>query len=461
MRNKRTTKGMENHRSAIRSWANIALAVLLLVVSFSVARPTTVRAAEEDCSEAELRGLGVAIINCAGDSANCSVPVFGGAGGSFGSAELLAFASLPITSTWNIPDSTAEQWFLQQAGARATIAKYGLNGGNIGSITAAIKGAGVSPAFFYAYTVNEGGGAGGFINHYGSDTSGGGVGNARRDAEYLANQSKIMNSQPAWIDAGNPVDFVPQEVKNSGNASFQSMPSGTIGRAYIPATAATTWEVYYPNGLKAEFNRVQNYGAPLNDTMKNIQRMGGDPTQGGSTVTPGMSSSDCPDGQSGVAGEGIEKAVNWAKMIAANDGYGYDQATRTSGWEKWQSNPDCNGQCGSFDCSSFVSAALTVGGYFETNPNFNTGSQPQALERAGFRRIATSATSSANLQAGDILISSNRHTAMYIGNNQIVETGHDENNQYRGGQPGDQTGDENKIRDFYNYPWDMVYRATK
>lgn len=380
---------------------------------------------------------------------------------SVGSGQIAAFASLPITSTWNISDSTAEQWFLAQAGARATKTRYGLNAGNIGEITSAVKAAGVSPVFFYAYTVNEGGGAGGFINHYRGEAAGGGVGNAKRDAEYLDSQSKIMDSQPSWVDAGNPVDFVPQDVKDRGNASFKSMPAGTIGRAYIPATAATTWEVYYPDGLKAEFNQVQNYGRPLNDTMQNIQKMGGNPTVGGATVGAGASLGSCA-GASAVAGEGMEKAINWAKTIATSNAYGYDQDTRTTGWDKWQSDPNCADKCGNFDCSSFISAALTVAGYFDTNPQFNTGDEPRALERIGFTKVnVSSLTTSKELQAGDILIASGHHTALYIGNDQIAETGHDENHEYRGGQVGDQTGEENRVHAFYSYPWDMVYRAPK
>lgn len=46
------------------------------------------------------------------------------------------------------------------------------------------------------------------------------------------------------------IDFLPQSVKDSGNASFASMPSDSIGRAYIPAT----WEVYYPDGLLKSYN---------------------------------------------------------------------------------------------------------------------------------------------------------------------------------------------------------------
>src|SRR5690606_38028450 len=124
---------------------------------------------------------------------------------------------------------------------------------------------------------------------------------------YLVKQSNIMDSKPAWYDAGNRADFVPQDVQDSGNAHFQSMPAGTIGRAYIPATAATTWEVYFPDGLKKEFNRVQNYGAPLSDTMRHIETMGGNPLEGGAAISSGANSSNCPTGSAAVTGEGIQK----------------------------------------------------------------------------------------------------------------------------------------------------------
>src|SRR5262249_41133324 len=111
--------------------------------------------------------------------------------------QVKTFASEPVTSTWNISNSTVEQWFLKQAGAQATIAKYRLNSSNIGEITSVVEAAGVSPVFFYLDAVNEGGGAGGFINHYGSDTSGGGPGNATRDAQYIVSESHTTADGPA------------------------------------------------------------------------------------------------------------------------------------------------------------------------------------------------------------------------------------------------------------------------
>lgn len=377
----------------------------------------------------------------------------GTSGGSFTLDQLKAFARQPITSTWNISDSTVEKWFLSTR--TPTIGKYGLTTNNIGQITSVVKAAGVSPVFFYAYTVSEGGGAGGFINHFGDDVAGGGVANAKRDAEYLADQSKIMTSKPSWYDAGNPVYFVPQDVQAAGNADFQNMPSGTIGRAYIPATAAATWEVYYPNGLKEEYNKVQNYGAPLENAMQNIKTMGGDPFQGGTTI---LDSTSCTPGA--VAGEGITKAINWAVMIAKNDGYGYDLgSTRATGWVNWNTDPNCTDSCGNFDCSSLVSAALTEAGYFDTNPNFNTSTEAGYLEKAGFTNVTSSITlpSGAGLQPGDILLNIQNHTAIYIGDGQMVAA----HSAYGNLAFGDQNGKEISVGAYSNYPWDAVYRATK
>jgi hypothetical protein len=368
-----------------------------------------------------------------------------------GNNQAKTFDREPITATWNISDNTVEQWFLKQPTARATIIKYGLTSSNIGDITSVVRAAGVSPVFFYLYTVNEGGGLGGFINHYSDDIAGGGVANAKRDAEYLATYAEKTDNDPAWIDVDNYVDFVPQDVKDAGNADFKSMPLGTIGRVYIPATAAATWEVYYPNGLKKEFNKVQDYGPPLEGAMQNIKRIGGNPLQAGAT----LSAAGCAVG---VTGEGMTKAINFAVAVANNNGYGYDQPGRETGWQKWQSDPSCTNQCGSFDCSSLISAALTLAGYFEANPNFATSNEASALTGAGFKKIADSATTSEGLLPGDILLADG-HTEMYIGNNQLVGAHINENGGISGGEVGDQTGKEISVGPFYNHPWIGVFRA--
>jgi hypothetical protein len=137
----------------------------------------------------------------------------GATGGGFTIDEVKTFASEAITSTWNISNSTVEQWFLKQAGAQATIAKYGLNSSNIGQITSAIEAAGVSPVFFYLDTVNEGGGAGGFINHYSSDVPGGGPANAKNDSQYIVSESHTTADGPA-TGGGEPGDMPTAEAKS-------------------------------------------------------------------------------------------------------------------------------------------------------------------------------------------------------------------------------------------------------
>lgn len=382
-------------------------------------------------------------------SASYTPPTSSASGGSYTLDQVKTFASEPITSTWNISDSTVEQWFLKQAGAQATIAKYGINSGNIGDITAAVKAAGVSPVFFYLYTVNEGGGAGGFINHYTGDTGGGGPGNATRDAEYLVSQSKDKSAGPA-TNGGEPAGMPTAEAKQI----LDALPLGSIGVAYIQATSAVTAELETLSG-KGPVNA--QFGKPLSETMQNIQSMGGNPMQGGISI----SSDTCGLG-GGVAGQGITKAVNWAIMIANNNGYGYDQPTRTSGWAKWQSDPSCTTQCGSFDCSSFIAAALTEAGYFKTNPEFTTETEASYLSQAGFKDVTSSVSldTGANMQPGDILLNTADHTAMYIGNGKLVQASSNENGGVSGGQVGDQSGTEIYTRSYYNFPWNSVWRAS-
>jgi cell wall-associated NlpC family hydrolase len=375
-----------------------------------------------------------------GTATTCGI---GASGGSYTLDQVKTFASGPVTSTWNISDSTAEQWFLKQSGALATITKYGLTSSNIGQITSAVKVAGVSPVFFYLYAVNEGGGAGGFINHYPSDIAGGGPANAARDAEYLVSQAQQTNGTPA-TGGGEPADLPIVDAQNILN----SLPAGSIGVVYIQATSAVTAELEELSGKTGDWTGV--FGKPLSEAMQNIQSMGGDPMQGG---TGGCTN--------GVTGQGIAKAISWAVMIANNDGYGYDQDTRTTGWVNWQSDPSCTTQCGSFDCSSFIAAALTEAGYFPTNPEFATPSEASYLAQAGFTDITSSVSldTGANLQPGDILVNTADHTAMYIGNNQIVEASHNENGGVTGGQVGDQTTTEIHTVPYFNFPWNSVWRA--
>src|SRR5690625_738817 len=138
-----------------------------------------------------------------------------------------------------------------------------------------VKDEGVSPAFFASYEKTEGyNSKWGWLNH--TSIKGSPEEDARVTARWIVSQSKNTTDNPAWIDYGNPLDFVPNSVKQAGNADFQNMSVGSIGKVIIAGTAAATWEVYYPDGLKKEFNGVQNYAKPINLMMETIIEWGGE-----------------------------------------------------------------------------------------------------------------------------------------------------------------------------------------
>lgn len=142
-----------------------------------------------------------------------------------------------------------------------------------------MKDAGVSPAFFAAYEKTEGDNSKwGWLNH--TDRKSDPVADAKSVAKWVVDQSKNTSDDPAWVDQGNPKDFVPSDVKKEGNKHFEGLKKKTIGRVVIAGTAAGTWEVYYPKGLKEEYNGVQDYSKPINNMMETIDEWGGNITGG-------------------------------------------------------------------------------------------------------------------------------------------------------------------------------------
>lgn len=139
----------------------------------------------------------------------------------------------------------------------------------------------------------------------------------------------------------------------------------------------------------------------------------------------------------------IDDAVWKAEAIAADNRCGYSQVNR------W--GPD-------YDCSSLIITALKYAG-FDTQGMNTTRDMAAGLERLGFRNIIKECNmkTTGGLQRGDILLSSG-HTAFFSGNGKIVHASIDENGQTVGKTPGDQTGREICITNYYNKPWEAVYR---
>lgn len=145
----------------------------------------------------------------------------------------------------------------------------------------------------------------------------------------------------------------------------------------------------------------------------------------------------------------IERAVDWIIGVAKDDSHGYDQASR------W-GTPD-------YDCSSLVISAYKHAGVPLTSTY--TGNMKWDFLNHGFSDVTGSVNlySAAGMERGDVLLHERNHTAMFIGNGQIVHAAGNEYGGATGGQPGDQTGREICIANYFNYGnggWDCVLRYT-
>lgn len=141
----------------------------------------------------------------------------------------------------------------------------------------------------------------------------------------------------------------------------------------------------------------------------------------------------------------IEQAVQLAEAIANDNRYGYSQPRRD--WEFED------------DCSTTVLGPLKKVGFDIGSATF-TGNMLYPLLIIGFVDVIASVNplTGNGLQRGDILLrpktaTRNGHTAFYIGNGQIVQA----NGDYDG-VPGDSSGREITIQNYYNSPFTHVLR---
>ena len=144
----------------------------------------------------------------------------------------------------------------------------------------------------------------------------------------------------------------------------------------------------------------------------------------------------------------IETATQWMENLANDDSHGYDQEDR------W-------GEYGDYDCSSAVISAWQYAGV-NVNDATYTGNMYRAFISNGFEDVTGQVNlwTGSGLKRGDVLLNHVNHTAMYVGDGQLVEASINEFGGVTGGAPGDQTGYEIYIHNYYNYTWDCVLRYT-
>lgn len=150
-----------------------------------------------------------------------------------------------------------------------------------------------------------------------------------------------------------------------------------------------------------------------------------------------------------IAGESgmsvIENACTFAVDVANDNTHGYDQINR------WL-NPDVD--CSSLVISSFEHAGLKV----KENGATYTGNMRNAFLKCGFKSYPY--TKGMRLIRGDVLLNEQHHTALYLGDNKIVQASINEKGTTKGGKKGDQTGREVYVGNFYEYSkgWQYILR---
>lgn len=175
-----------------------------------------------------------------------------------------------------------------------------------------------------------------------------------------------------------------------------------------------------------EITNISNFNANKAQNISN----------GGGTTAPG--------------GQGVEDAIRWAKAIAEDDSHGYDQVNR------W--GPD-------YDCSSLIYEAFRVGGGFDLPIHTgNTDTMVNDFTQVGFEWLSGIGNKASECQRGDILLYNvtleDGHTELYLGAQQNLGAHINEFGGTRGGEEGDQTGNEISITGYYSNPWSGVLRYT-
>ena len=134
----------------------------------------------------------------------------------------------------------------------------------------------------------------------------------------------------------------------------------------------------------------------------------------------------------------IMKAVQFMIDTANDNTHGYDQTYRNG--------PD-------YDCSSLVGTALHESGFNVSSYSWTGNLEPQ-LRKAGF------VDCKAPWLAGDVHLKVGQHVVMSISSTQVAYASINEKGNVTGGKTGDQTGNEIRISNYYEYSggWDVHLR---
>lgn len=213
-------------------------------------------------------------------------------------SEIKAFCKAPINATFGL--TTDELWKKINWANTATARFYYWCNDNESKVKAVWKKCeekGVSPIWFTAYEFVEGYNSSlNWLNHFPYRPPLDPVGDCATTCDWIVSTSQNSNLSPAWDDPfGGTVGIVPQSVRQNGNAEYAKWGLGTIGHVYGAGTAAAAWAIWYPQGLKAEYNGVQNYGNPLAQCVDLIKSWGGSLSSYGAESSPSQDNNSGSD----------------------------------------------------------------------------------------------------------------------------------------------------------------------
>lgn len=272
----------------------------------------------------------------------------------------------------------------------------------------------------------------GFITEMGSSWTGVSHDNLVAKAnEFSTSYSNSMQSQMSSF--ANACDLY--ETYKSTKQSISAAESNY--RSAVSSNDSSTASKYNNqiNELKSKLNEIKNKIEMALQTVKGIKLEGASvsvniPTIGGASTQYNVSSN-----------QAIQNAIDWAVAEAADDTHGYSQQTR------W-GNPN-------YDCSSLVISAYQNAGIPVKDAGASyTGNMRKAFMKCGFEWIPGTPKME-DLLPGDVLLSENDHTEMYIGNGKNVAAHGNKDKK-----DGDSSGTEINVSNYPKRQWDGVLRYT-
>lgn len=187
-------------------------------------------------------------------------------GGSSGSVptDKKAFLAMDISNDFGVDEDKMIAYFIKNSIKAKT--RLGGNADNVKKLMKIVKANGMSPELFIAYEIQEQGDYWGWLNH--TSQKGDAYSDADSVSKWAVGAAKSTQKvQLAWYDMAFPYYTTPADLQKAGQEFADALPSGAIGRMYLSGTAAATWGAFDPNGLKKEYNKVQNYGDPIKGVM--------------------------------------------------------------------------------------------------------------------------------------------------------------------------------------------------